>query len=153
MAFGGLNANGDGLPLGFELSRQPAIRHYLSAFEIKDVGNVTGATLTGWTATVDNGRANAGCTVGGTPGACFTSSPPMLLTSSMVFTIDFTGTNLDFSSPHLKVTFLTNIGDATATGSLLSQNMAPVPEPETYALMLAGLSAMGLVARRRKQAN
>ncbi|CAN5905229.1 hypothetical protein BH11PSE8_BH11PSE8_18350 [soil metagenome] len=28
--------------------------------------------------------------------------------------------------------------------------LAPVPEPETYALMLAGLGVMGLVARRRR---
>jgi hypothetical protein len=128
--------------------------NYLSAFEIKDVGNVTGATLTGWTVTVDNGLANAGCATGGTNGACFSSSPPMALTSSMVFSIDFAGSGLDFSSPHLKVNFLTGIGDTTATGDLLSQNipMAPIPEPETYALMLAGLSAMGFVARRRKQA-
>jgi hypothetical protein len=29
---------------------------------------------------------------------------------------------------------------------------APIPEPETYAMMLAGLALLGLVARRRKQA-
>jgi hypothetical protein len=28
---------------------------------------------------------------------------------------------------------------------------APIPEPETYAMMLAGLGLMGFVARRRKQ--
>jgi hypothetical protein len=30
-------------------------------------------------------------------------------------------------------------------------NVAPVPEPETYAMMLAGLGLLGVVARRRKQ--
>ena len=33
----------------------------------------------------------------------------------------------------------------------LGTTVTPVPEPETYALMLAGLGAMGFVARRRKQ--
>jgi hypothetical protein len=29
---------------------------------------------------------------------------------------------------------------------------APVPEPETYGMMLAGLGVLGFLARRRKQA-
>ena len=33
----------------------------------------------------------------------------------------------------------------------LATTTAPIPEPETYAMMLAGLGLMGFVARRRKQ--
>ena len=36
------------------------------------------------------------------------------------------------------------------TGTIMSQ-VTPVPEPETYALMMAGLGVLGFVGRRRKQ--
>ena len=42
-----------------------------------------------------------------------------------------------------------NTGAVGATGQGVP--VTPVPEPETYALMLAGLGVMGFIARRRKQ--
>jgi len=48
-------------------------------------------------------------------------------------------------------------GTLTATSGFYSGSVnfnsttAPIPEPETYAMMLAGLGLMGFVARRRKQ--
>jgi hypothetical protein len=37
-----------------------------------------------------------------------------------------------------------------STGSFAGTVTATVPEPETYAMMLAGLGALGFLARRRK---
>jgi hypothetical protein len=132
--------------------------NFLKAFEIKDVGTVTGASIaTGpagtYIATVDNGLAanSLGCTTGGTPGACFTASPAISLTDSMTWTIDFVGTGLNFDSPHLKVQFLQSLTQDNPTGDLLSQTIPAIPEPETYAMMLVGFSLLGFVARRRKQ--
>jgi hypothetical protein len=33
---------------------------------------------------------------------------------------------------------------------IITNNVTPVPEPETYAMMLAGLGMLGFMARRRK---
>jgi hypothetical protein len=130
---------------------------FLKAFEIKDIGNVTGANITSgpagtYTQTVDAGlAASLGCTTGGTNGACFSATSPIALTDSMVWTIDFAGTGLTFAAPHLKVQFLTGADATDKTGSLLSQAIPAIPEPETYAMMLVGFGLLGFVARRRKQ--
>ncbi|HEX2539560.1 MAG TPA: PEP-CTERM sorting domain-containing protein [Caldimonas sp.] len=43
-------------------------------------------------------------------------------------------------------------GPACLSGSAdMRGSIAPIPEPETYALMLAGLGALGFVARRRRR--
>lgn len=41
-------------------------------------------------------------------------------------------------------------GSSTYNGAVLLQNPLAVPEPETTAMLLAGLGAVGLLSRRRK---
>lgn len=52
----------------------------------------------------------------------------------------------------LYVSFANGGGTATASGQVLVQafGTAPVPEPETYAMFLAGLGLVGFVASRRR---
>ena len=45
--------------------------------------------------------------------------------------------------------YLAIANETSNTTSLYSMSMAPVPEPETYAMLLAGLGLVGFMARRR----
>jgi len=50
----------------------------------------------------------------------------------------------------LKVTGTTDAGNGVFSSYSGTINITPVPEPETYAMMLAGLGALGFLARRRQ---
>lgn len=61
----------------------------------------------------------------------------------------FTG---DFASYRLGLTASTSAAQGGADTFFIAASMtAPVPEPQTYALLLAGLGVIGFVGRRRRQ--
>ena len=113
-----------------------------SAFALK------GFDLAEW----DNTRtASISLTTVGASGST-TQILPLSLFSNNLITV-----GNDFS--HFSLSGYDNVTSFTLTGSvswayIAMDNLdvaAPVPEPETYAMMLAGLGLLGLTARRRKQ--
>ena len=130
----------------------------IGALQIKGIGSFDGVTLSAapggaanWTLSSNELNAN-GCGGGAHVGAslCYSGSH-IALSDDMIFKFTFNGGATDFASPHVKVNFFDGDG-GRKVGSLLSENipMAPVPEPQTYAMMLGGLALLGAMARRRK---
>lgn len=129
----------------------------MKAFEIKDIGHVTGAAVTStntsavgnWNNSGGGVSASAlGCSGGGGSKDCFFATTPVAVTDNMTWGITY-NTAQDFTEPHLKVQFMLDASSTTKQGSLLSMAI-PVPEPEIYAMMFVGMGLLGFVARRRK---
>lgn len=55
----------------------------------------------------------------------------------------------DFWGDNPSNPFAQNVGVLDNVGNL-TVAIAPIPEPETYAMLLAGLGLLGVAARRRK---
>lgn len=78
-------------------------------------------------------------------------------TQKLDFTADASFTTLTFTSPSVPEHYgnyphLDNVSVVQVFDQVLFREVAPVPEPETYALMLAGLGAFGWARRRASAA-
>ncbi len=65
----------------------------------------------------------------------------------------FTTKTLNFVATGAQTTLTFTSGASGYSGAVIDNvSVSAVPEPETYAMLLAGLGLMGAIARRRKQA-
>ena len=121
-------------------------RTFLEDLSFNPPTGYTGASL-GGLAAIDGGLNSSGCNG---PGNFFCFDGVHEAVNGSTMSLDFTITASSFEGyvPHLKVDW----NGSENNYNLVSTNMvAAVPEPETYAMFLAGLGAMGFVARRRQK--
>lgn len=118
-------------------------QEYTVSFEY---GAISAATEQSMLASAFGGPSFANSLGGNTVSVSGTSNLSFLLsTFSFTFTADSALTRLQFDDKSLNTFSVDGVLDNVIVTT-------PVPEPETYALMLAGLGVLTFVARRRKAA-
>lgn len=99
--------------------------------------------------TADTGLAITGLSLYNAAGTVVAQGKSLQSGTVDVWTIS--GDNLTAGNYYLQVSGNLVGNTAAAFGGAISM-AAPVPEPETYGMMLAGLGVLGFLARRRKAA-
>ncbi len=113
----------------------PASGQFTAQFQNNWSDGVTGLVFTLWSSPPNfNNILHTSLT----PATSTSLGPVSSILNPGTYQIQIAG-NTTFSGSHF---------NHIDSGRLL---MVPIPEPETYAMMLAGLGLMGFVARRRKQ--
>lgn len=137
---------------------------YLGAFSFKGLGaTALTATLAGGgsTSAIAGGLAAGGCNGNGAGFACFDFTPNVAANvSNLTFDINATSGvfNLAQGGPHLKILWSKNATKDQKVGDLFSQDIpfshntvsSAVPEPATWAMMIAGFGMAGAAVRRRR---
>ena len=114
----------------------------------------TPGSFSDWSVNPGGLSASSSCNGSGASWVCIQNTSgyglnilPLASNSSLQFMFDFTGvTNNGLS---LKAYY--SDANGNKTGSLISLPVSPVPEPETYAMLLAGLGLIGFISLRKKQ--
>lgn len=106
------------------------------------------ATLPGWT-TMSGGLNASGCSGSGNF-FCFAGYAAAAPSMSFTFSLTAAAGALDAYAPDFKIDWIGSQNNYDLV-SLPLASVNAVPEPETYAMMLAGLGLMGAMVRRRRK--